>query len=101
MCDSGILENCPEREDFKTFETAEHCVELNSAPYPVAYIDYCNCLGTHYNGAGFQLASHNYFQYDEINRENYVSTRVVIYYTKIFLKRRHICSLGEYNNYCK
>ena len=101
MCDSGFLENFPGQEEFKIFEIAEYYVEPNSAPYPVSCIDDCNCLDTYYKGVGFQLGSHNDLKYDEINRENYVNTRVVNFNSEICSKRRQICASGEYNNYCK
>ena len=100
MCDSGFLENCPGQEEFKIFEIAEYYVEPNSAPYPVSCIDDCNCLDTYYKGVGFQLGSHNDLKYDEINRENYVNTRVVNFNSEICSKRRQICASVEYNNYC-
>ena len=82
------------------FETAEDCVKPNSAPYFFACTEKCNFIGTHYKGAGFQLASHNAFKYDDMNRENYGNTSLVKYYPEICSKRRQICALEEYNNYC-
>ena len=45
-CDSGILENCPDPEKCKTFETTGYCVRPNYVLSPVACSDNCGCLST-------------------------------------------------------
>ena len=77
-CDYWILENCPNPEKCKTFETAGYCVQPNSVLYPVACRDDCVCLGTdthYYEYFGFIN------EWEDNNGEFYLATKVLKHYT--------------------